>query len=145
VELFELKMEVTKNKKIINKRKKGDWLDKEEILSPVQAEFRYSTVDHIFILDILRSKYTRGNNGQLFVAFLDLKSALNSVNRRLLVESMLEISLPPCFVAIIADMYCRVKFLVKVMEKISRLVVSHVGVNNDLLYLLRFSSCLLMI
>ena len=36
-----------------------DWLDKEEILSPVQAGFRstFITVDYIFTLEILRRKF----------------------------------------------------------------------------------------
>ena len=109
-----------------------DWLDKEEILSPVQVGFRstFSTVKHIFTLEILRLKYARGKNGRLFVAFLDLRSAFDSVNRRLLIESLLEIGLPSCFVAIIAAMYRRVKFVVKVMGKFSRLVTSHLGVKQ---------------
>ena len=59
-----------------------DWLDREEVLSQVEAGLRstFSTVDHIFTLDILRSKYARGENGRVFIAFLDLKSAFNSVN-----------------------------------------------------------------
>ena len=76
-----------------------DWLDKEEILSPIQAGFRstFSTIDHIFTWDALRRKYARGKTGRLFVAFLDLKSAFDSVNRRLLIESLLEIGLQSCF------------------------------------------------
>ena len=62
--------------------------------------------------------------------FLDLRSAFDSVNRRLLIESLLEIGLPSCFVAIIAAMYRRVKFVVKVMGKFSRLVMSHLGVKQ---------------
>ena len=48
----------------------------------------------------------------------------------LLIESMLEIGLPTCFVAIIADMCRRVKFVVKVMGNFSRLVTSHVGLKQ---------------
>ena len=62
--------------------------------------------------------------------FLDLRSAFDSVNRRLLIESLLEIGLLSCFVAIIAAMYRRVKFVVKVMGKFSRLVMSHLGVKE---------------
>ena len=58
---------------------------------------------------------------------MDLRSAFDSVNRRLLFESLLEIGLPSCFVAIIAAMYRKVKFVVKVMGKFSRLVTSHFG------------------
>ena len=73
----------------------------------------------------------------------------DSVNRRLLIESLLKIGLSSCFVAIIADMYRRVKFVVKVMGNFSRLVTSHVGVEqgalSDVLYLPSFSPCLLRI
>ena len=72
----------------------------------VQSAFRwtFSNVDPTFALEILKRKSARGKNDRLFEAFLDLKSAFDSINRRLL-ESLLEFGSPSCFVAIIADMY----------------------------------------
>ena len=72
----------------------------------VQATFRsmFSNVDPTFALEILKRKCAREKNDRLFEAFLDLKSAFDSINRRLL-ESLLEFGSPSCFVAIIADMY----------------------------------------
>ena len=43
---------------------------------------------------------------------------------------MLEVVLQSCFVAIIADMYRRVKFVEKVVGNFSRLVTSQVGVKQ---------------
>jgi len=68
----------------------------------------------------LRRKYSRGNNGRLLAEFLDLKSSFDLVNRKFLIESLLEIGQPSCFTVVCCEGY----------GKFSRLVTSHVGVKQ---------------
>uniref|UniRef100_A0A670HYS7 Reverse transcriptase domain-containing protein n=1 Tax=Podarcis muralis TaxID=64176 RepID=A0A670HYS7_PODMU len=59
------------------------FLNEHNILSEAQAAFRenHSTTDHCLMLSFLAEKYTRHLQGKLFVAFMDLKSAFDSIPR----------------------------------------------------------------
>ncbi|CAI5789867.1 Hypothetical predicted protein [Podarcis lilfordi] len=59
------------------------FLNEHNILSEAQAAFRenHSTTDHCLMLSFLAEKYTMPLQGKLFVAFMDLKSAFDSIPR----------------------------------------------------------------
>ena len=89
---------------------------KSQEVIKIQARFRenYSTIDQIFILTSLIRKYTRKKEDKLFVAFLDLKGAFDSVNREILMHCLINLGLPRQFVRILLQMYLTVKFVVRV-------------------------------
>lgn len=63
--------------------KYNSWIEKQAILGIEQISFRHdSTIsDHCLVLYHLAYKYIKVVKAKLFVAFLDLKSAFDSVDR----------------------------------------------------------------
>ncbi|XP_065584055.1 uncharacterized protein LOC136043067 [Artemia franciscana] len=68
--------------------------------------------------------------GKLFVAFLDLKRALNGVDRSLMIESLLALGPPNVFVKNIASMYNIVKIVERAGKDFSRVIRSRLGVKQ---------------
>ena len=60
-----------------------NWLDQENILEDEQAGFRSgrSSMDHCLILQYLIHKYVTTAKGSLYVAFIDLKAAFDTIPR----------------------------------------------------------------
>ena len=59
------------------------WIEEEDILGNEQAGFRKncSTFDHCIVLNHLAEKYMGCHGNGLFAAFIDLKSAFDSIPR----------------------------------------------------------------
>ena len=66
------------------------WIEEEEILGNEQAGFRKnrSTFDHCIVLNHLAEKYMGCHGNGLFAAFIDLKSAFDSIPRGNLWEKL---------------------------------------------------------
>lgn len=64
-------------------RKLSSWISDHNIIGPEQAGFRpnKSTTDHCVVLSHLISKQVTQNKSQLYVAFLHLRLAFDSVDR----------------------------------------------------------------
>ena len=62
-----------------------------EILEQNQIGFRkgYQTSDHIFTLRALIVNHFRNNKGPLYVCFVDVKKAFDSVDHKLLLQQLL--------------------------------------------------------
>ena len=108
------------------------WLHYKGILIECQAGFRenYSTIDQIFCLQALASKYTRHRKNRLYTAFLDIRGAFDEVSRSLLKVVLVKLGLPIRLVEVIMKMYEVVKVVVKVGISYSRPVLSNVGLKQ---------------
>ena len=107
------------------------WLYKNNIIHEQQGGFRtgYGTVDTIFILKALIDKYGKGKTC-LYVGFLDLHKAFDSVDRELLKDALFRIGLPHLFVRLIVSMYICVSGIVLVGNRFSRFFNIKLGVKQ---------------
>lgn len=112
---------------IINERLAA-WVSKNDIISDAQFGFKsdYSTVDAIFILESLISKYIQGKK-RLYCSFIDLKRAFDSVYRDGLWYKLLKQGLNGKVFQIIRSIYSDVKSCVKNFGSISEFFDSNVG------------------
>ena len=110
----------------------SNWLNKNNIIHEEQRSFRtgYGTIDTVFILKTLTDKYGKGKTG-LYMGFLDLHKAFNSVDRELLKDTLFRIGLPRLFVKLIVSMYICVSGIVLVGNGFSRLFNIKLGVKQD--------------
>ena len=76
-------------KYILNQRL-TKWAEENNKISEEQAGFRkgYSTIDHIFTLYAMTQKYLSKRGGKLYVAFVDLRRAFDSVKHDTLLASL---------------------------------------------------------
>jgi len=100
---------------ILNKRL-VTWAEENNKMSDAQAGFRkgYSTIDHIFTLSAIVEKSLGKRGGKLYVCFVDLRKAFDSVRRDLLLEIMEKNGLSSKFMNAILSMYKSVVSCVRV-------------------------------
>lgn len=84
-----------------------DWIDQHRILGLEQIGFRKgrSTLDHAIVLLHLAHKYSVSFKSKLFVAFLDLKAAFDSVDRNLLWKKLLHMGIDKELLCLIQRLY----------------------------------------
>jgi len=94
---------------ILNKRLYS-WLECNDKIIESQAGFRkgYSTTDHVFTLYAITQKYLSKKGGKLYVAFIDLKKAFDSVSKATLIESLYRAGISERFLNAVKTMYHRV-------------------------------------
>ena len=70
---------------VLNKRLK-QWSTQHNVLGEEQAGFRstYSTIDDLFCLQTVITKYLRQKGGRLYAIFVDFEKAFNRINRSML-------------------------------------------------------------
>uniref|UniRef100_UPI003AF6F7D4 RNA-directed DNA polymerase n=1 Tax=Thiolapillus sp. TaxID=2017437 RepID=UPI003AF6F7D4 len=97
------------------------WMDDHEKVVEAQAGFRkgYSTIDHIYTLSAVIEKYLSRKGGKLYVAFIDLQKAFDSVNRTSLFLSLVKAGLSGPFLNAIKAMYRSVISCVRVNNKVT--------------------------
>ena len=90
---------VSKCYTFILNRRLYNWVEDGEKITETQAGFRkgYSTAGHIFNLYALTQKYLSKKGGKLYVAFVDLRRAFDSVQHSKLLETLQEIGLSEHF------------------------------------------------
>ncbi|KAK2702361.1 hypothetical protein QYM36_019012 [Artemia franciscana] len=100
----------------------SNWLNKNNLIHEEQRGFRtgYGMTDSVFILKALIDKYGKGKNC-LYVGFLDLHKAFNSVDRELLNDAMLNIRLRHSFVRLIMSMHTCVSGIIQVGNRLLKL------------------------
>ena len=92
------------------------WMELEHKICTEQAGFRtqHSTVDHIFVLFAIISKFVYGDRrGKLYVTFVDYRKAFDSVNRTRLWEVLKGAGLSSKFLLMLKAMYCKVQACVR--------------------------------
>jgi len=100
---------------VLNTRMK-EWMEENEKIIELQAGFRhgYSTADHIFTLSAIVEKCLSKKGGKLYVAFVDLQKAFDSVHRVSLFESLVRAGLSGTFLNALKAMYLSVVSCVRV-------------------------------
>lgn len=94
------------------------WLEERGIISEAQAGFRkgYSTVDNCFILDTLRAQALSRRGKKLYVCFVDMRRAFDSVLRPLLFHKLYQLGIRGPFLGLLQSMYAKCKFSVRINE-----------------------------
>ncbi|KAG0971797.1 hypothetical protein G6F29_013893 [Rhizopus arrhizus] len=99
-------------------------------LDVVQGGFRHqrSALDQALCLHDLMHSYRRRHNHYPVVAFLDIKSAYDTVDRRIIWQSMLASSAPLSLVSLLANMFDDVSVSVLLQNNVSDPFVPSTGV-----------------
>lgn len=84
-----------------------NWLEKEKLLVESQAGFREGrgTRDHVFTLNALINNKLRKKGGKLFCAFIDLKAAFDSIDRKILTQKLDKIGIKGKMLGMIEKIY----------------------------------------
>ncbi|WP_419652614.1 RNA-directed DNA polymerase [Thiolapillus sp.] len=96
-----------------------NWAEDCEKITESQAGFRkgYSTTDHIFTLYAMTQKYLSKKGGKLYVVFVDLRRAFDSVRYSKLLDVLQKNGLSEHFTKAIMSMYKSVKAFVKIYQE----------------------------
>ena len=83
------------------------WLEDNNKVAEEQAGFRkkYSTVDHIFVLNAIVQKHLEKRGAKLYVAFVDFRKAFDSVRHCKLLETLQKEGVSGMFAGSIMAMY----------------------------------------
>ena len=94
---------------ILNKRS-YEWLEDNNKIAETQAGFRkgYSTTDHVFTLYAITQKYLSRPGGKLYVAFIDLRKAFDSVRRDTLLNMLCSAGISNTFINAMKAIYGKV-------------------------------------
>ena len=97
-------------------RRLRDWVEENNIISEAQTGFRrgYSTVDNCFVLDTLRAKALSRRGRKLYVCFVDMKRAFDSVLRPLLFYKLYQLGVRGPFLRLLKDMYSKCEFCIRI-------------------------------
>lgn len=111
-------------------RRLSDWVDFENLLPEHQAGFRKkrSCADHIFTLNAIIQIRLNASRGQLFVLFVDFKSAFPSVCHDLLWEKLYRLGAGDKIVKILKSLYSRATVAVKGTSGVSKPILVTKGV-----------------
>jgi hypothetical protein len=116
---------------ILNKRLYY-WLDLNDKISESQAGFRkgFSTTDHVFTLYAATQKCLSRTGSKLYVAFIDLRKAFDSVKRRTLLSAMIKCGISKKFVRAIMGIYKQVKSAVRTCDTVTELFDCPIGLRQ---------------
>ena len=87
----------------------------DHILGQEQAGFResYSTIDHIFVLQLIVELY-QSVHKRVYCVFIDYRKAFNSINRPLLWHKLISYNINGKLLNVVKNMYDNAKSCVKV-------------------------------
>ena len=102
------------------------------IISESQAGFRdgYSTIDNLFILQAVISKYLSKRRGKVYIGFVDFKAAFDSVHRDKLWSALNRYGIKGKLLNSIKAVYKSVKSCVKVRDTLTESFDCHIGVRQ---------------
>ena len=100
---------------ILNKRL-YEWLEDNNKIAETQASFRKgsSITDHVFTLYAITQKYLSRPGGKLYVAFIDLRKAFDSVRRDTLLNMLCSAGISNTFINAVKAIYGKVLSCVRV-------------------------------
>lgn len=110
----------------------GNWVEKEEIIKESQAGFRRKrgARNHVFVLNFLINGRLKEKRGKLYVGFIDLKAAFDTVDRELLLEKLWNVGIKGRLYAMIKEIYKLTSAEVVENGKVSRKFNTNVGVRQ---------------
>ena len=108
---------------ILNKRL-YDWLEANDRIYETQTGFRrgYSTPDHVFTLYAVTQKYHSRRGGKLYVAFIDLRKAFDSVKREIQLRTLCKTGVSSTFVNAIKTIYQKVLSCVRMSSEFTDMI-----------------------
>ena len=100
--------------KILGKRIRR-WACHYLIMTPFLTGFRegFSTMDNVFILDTLITKYCAKKRGRLYASFIDFRKAFDSIDRNVLWPKLARIGISHQMLRVLVAMYEDARFVVK--------------------------------
>jgi len=109
-----------------------NFVEDNNLLADTQFGFRKKcrTADNVFILKSLIEKYTQKKKGKLFVCFVDMKKAFDSVWRDGLFYKLLHHGIDGNFFNVLKSMYMNVNYAVRMENGLSDSFVSTCGVRQ---------------
>ena len=116
---------------ILNRRL-YEWAEDNGKLLENQAGFRrnYSTTDHIFTLYAITQKYLSKKGGKLYVAFVDLKQAFDTVDHTKLFNVLISNGISAKFLKAIMSIYKSMSAYVRVNHEITEEFVCERGLRQ---------------
>ncbi|UYV84518.1 hypothetical protein LAZ67_X002430 [Cordylochernes scorpioides] len=124
---------LTKLKNLFNKiiNRLNNWIEKREIILENQAGFRKnrSCTDHILLLNSLIQLSLRRKRGKLYVFFVDLTKAFDTVPHDLLWQKLHKMGISNKFVMLIKNFYQEAKIIIRWKGQYS----SNVKINSEVL------------
>jgi len=99
------------------------WLEDSSKIIDSQAGFRkgYSTTDHIFTLYAVTQKYLLKRGGKLYVAFIDLKIAFDSIRRSTMLGCLKRVGISSKFLNAIMGIYQKVVSCVRINNELTEM------------------------
>ena len=99
---------------ILNKRL-TQWSDENEIIGEEQAGFRksYSTIDNLFCLQTLVTKYLKNKGGRFYAVFVDFEKAFDRIDRNALWNKLQSLNASSKMSKTLRAIYTSVKSCVK--------------------------------
>ena len=100
-------------------------------MSQEQAGFResYSTIDHIFVLQLIVELY-QSVHKRVYCAFIDYRKAFDSINRPLLWHTLLSYNINGKLLNVVKNMYDKAKSCVKIDHLYSDYFPCNIGVKQ---------------
>lgn len=111
----------------------GKEVEDKNILSETQAGFgkERSTMDNIYILNHVIQREIRRKGGRIFGFFMDLKSAFDKVDRKILWEVMERRGIRKVIVERVKEIYMSTKNVVRVDRRVSERFWTEKGLRQD--------------
>ena len=99
---------------VLNKRLK-QWSIQHNVLGEEQAGFRstYSTIDNLFCLQTVITKYLRQKGSRLYAIFVDFEKAFDRIDRSMLWNKLNTLNVSSKMVKMLRSIYSEVKYYVK--------------------------------
>jgi hypothetical protein len=103
--------------KLLNKRL-YDWAEQNDLLFDSQAGFRKgkSTIDHIFVLQGLVSKYLSKKGGRFYGVYVDFRTAFDSVPHLQLFYSLIQENIHGRVLNVLRNMYSKLESCVEASD-----------------------------
>ena len=95
-----------------------EWQERSAVASECQFAYKtgYSTTDAIFVLHGILSCTINKPSSDVYLAFIDLRKAFDTVNRDILYSKLMDIGISSKFLNIIIDMYRKMKCQVRTAD-----------------------------
>ena len=105
---------------ILNKRL-TQWSDENEIIGEEQAGFRksYSTIDNLFCLQTLVTKYIKSKGGRFYAVFVDFEKAFDRIDRNALWNKLQSLNVSSKMSKTLRAIYTSVRSCVKTQNGIT--------------------------
>ena len=116
---------------ILNRRLKL-WSEANDVIGNEQAGFRkqHTTIDQMFCLYTLITKYLRHKGGRFYALFVDFEKAFDRVDRAALWHKLMSQNVSSKMVRMLKSIYADVKLCVKSSEGLSEMISCPVGVKQ---------------